>query len=208
MKTKMLYVIMLLITIMGMFACSNETQKSLPVNKEQKQNFANFQAIDSLIFGDTAEAMEPDEDYGRVVKIKYVQGCLDRYASLMKKHGFDTAIHPATEPCLTETDKITYAESFRGRELMKFLTAAARRRAGILNGRKNTTIRVAFGAYTEEYLREYTKNMPTEKASKIIKAKENRIAVFLVSYKRNAQNKFVIDPAFDDDAFDFGDLIP
>jgi hypothetical protein len=142
---------------------------------------------------------------GQIVPAKAAQECFRAYDSVMKLHGFvDSPSNTPTTIALQRTLKITRREAFRGKELMGFLKMAAYRHAreNPDDGDENMTVQIAFGLYTENYL----KSLPgAYDASKL-----NRIGVFLVTCKWDDTKKEWVPFQFNDDpsAFDFGGLEP
>lgn len=107
---------------------------------------------------------------GRAVNLDSAQACIDRFASLMKDHGFADQAGLPIDIHLTTTSMITTGESFNGKDLLNWLTATSKQYKA---ANKKLMVRVQMGVYDQNYLNTY---QPGNTAN------NNRIAVFLIPY--------------------------
>lgn len=110
---------------------------------------------------------------GRIVNLDSAQACIDRYAALMKDHGFSDQAGQSVNIRIRKTSMITTGESFDGKNLQDWLneTATAYTQAG-----KTLMIKIQMGVYDMNYLNTYQPNAALRAAS------NNRIAIFLIPY--------------------------
>jgi hypothetical protein len=145
---------------------------------------------------------------GRAVNLDSAQACIDRFAGLMKQHGFADKAGQSIDIHLTKTSQMTSGESFSGKRLQDWLnaTATAYTAAG-----KTLMINVQLGVYDKNYLKTYEPD-----ASKGV-ASDNRIAIFLIPYDSAggqtvhplvAQPQGSGAPTGGGTGYDFGDLQP
>jgi hypothetical protein len=110
---------------------------------------------------------------GRTVNLDSAQACINRFAGLMKDHGFgDTAGLPI-DIHLTTTSLITTGESFNGKDLRNWLNATLQQYNA---ANKKLMIKIQLGVYDMNYLKTYQPNAALSAAS------NNRIAIFLIPY--------------------------
>jgi len=107
---------------------------------------------------------------GRAVNLDSAQACIDRFAGLMKDHGFADQAGLPIDIHLTTTSMITTGESFTGTDLLNWLTATSKQYKA---ANKKLMIRVQMGVYDMDYLNTYQPNNT---------ANNNRIAIFLIPY--------------------------
>ena len=107
---------------------------------------------------------------GRAVNLDSAQACIDRFAALMKDHGFADQAGLPIDIHLTTTSMITTGESFDGKNLLNWLTATNKQYKA---ANKKLMIRIQMGVYDQNYLNTYD---PGNAAA------NNRIAVFLIPY--------------------------
>jgi hypothetical protein len=107
---------------------------------------------------------------GRAVDLDSAQACIDRFAGLMKDHGFADQAGLPIDIHLTTTSMITTGESFNGKDLLNWLTATSKQYKA---ANKKLMIRVQMGVYDTDYLNTYQPNNT---------ANNNRIAIFLIPY--------------------------
>jgi hypothetical protein len=107
---------------------------------------------------------------GRAVNLDSAQACIDRFAGLMKDHGFADQAGLPIDIHLTTTSMITTGESFNGKDLLNWLTATAKQYKA---ANKKLMIRVQMGVYDLNYLNTYQPNNTSN---------NNRIAIFLIPY--------------------------
>jgi hypothetical protein len=107
---------------------------------------------------------------GRAVNLDSAQACIDRFAGLMKDHGFADQAGLPIDIHLTTTSMITTGESFNGKDLLNWLTATSKQYKA---ANKKLMIRVQMGVYDLNYLNTYQPNNT---------ANNNRIAIFLIPY--------------------------
>ena len=107
---------------------------------------------------------------GRAVNLESAQACIDRFAGLMKDHGFADQAGLPIDIHLTTTSMITTGESFNGKDLLNWLTATSKQYKA---ANKKLMIRVQMGVYDLNYLNTYQPNNT---------ANNNRIAIFLIPY--------------------------
>ncbi|MFN4315691.1 MAG: hypothetical protein ACK4E0_15430 [Chitinophagaceae bacterium] len=137
------------------------------------------------------------KNYGTVIPFKDVKPCLKLYEETMVNHRVVRDVN--NPPPVTDNSKyipITLWESFRGKELKKFLKKAAARR-GVLPSNKKLEIRMAIGIYTKEFAQKYDPS------------REGRIGIFLVTKKyKEVANVWMDDEDEDDSSFNFGGIHP
>jgi hypothetical protein len=141
------------------------------------------------------KAAVADGDPGRMVRTVYLKSCFDAYDSLMKVHGFAEKPFTDSVHLLDTASIITRWESFGGFELYSFLQRAA----SLHTDNINVTIKVRIGVYTEDYLKRHHTDPD------IIKRKKGRLAIFLITKKRE-DGKMVDED--DDYGFDLGEINP
>jgi hypothetical protein len=107
---------------------------------------------------------------GRAVNLDSAQACIDRFAALMKDHGFADQAGLPIDIHLTTTSMITTGENFDGKNLLNWLTAVSKQYKA---ANKKMMIKIAMGVYDTDYLNTYDPNNA---------AANNRIAVFLIPY--------------------------
>jgi hypothetical protein len=117
----------------------------------------------------TAPAIKSDTG-GRAVNLDSAQACIDRFAGLMKDHGFADQAGLPIDIHLTTTSMITTGESFNGKDLLNWLSATSQQ---FKAANKKLMIRVQMGVYDLNYLNTYQPNNT---------ANNNRIAIFLIPY--------------------------
>jgi hypothetical protein len=110
---------------------------------------------------------------GRTVSLDSAQACIDRYAALMKDHGFSNQAGQPVNIRIRKTSMITIGESFNGKNLQDWLNATAESYA---QSGKTLMIKIQMGVYDMNYLNTYQPNAALRAAS------NNRIAIFLIPY--------------------------
>ena len=110
---------------------------------------------------------------GRTVSLDSAQACIDRYAALMKDHGFSDQAGEHVNIRIRRTSMITTGESFNGKNLQDWLNATAESYA---QEGKTLMIKIQMGVYDMNYLNTYQPNAALRAAS------NNRIAIFLIPY--------------------------
>lgn len=110
---------------------------------------------------------------GRIVNLDSAQACIDRFAGLMKDHGFSDQAGSPIDIHLTTTSMITTGESFNGKDLRDWLNATFQQYKA---ANKKLMIKIQLGVYDLSYLNTYQPNAALKSAS------NNRIAIFLIPY--------------------------
>jgi len=110
---------------------------------------------------------------GRTVSLDSAQLCINRFATLMKDHGFSDQAGQSVNIRIKKTSMITTGESFSGKNLQDWLTATA---AQYTAAGKTLMINVQLGVYDMNYLNTYQPNAALRTTN------NNRIAIFLIPY--------------------------
>jgi hypothetical protein len=132
----------------------------------------NFSALVNVTLSGAYSAMKTDTG-GRAVSLDSAQACIDRFAAVMKAHGFSDPGGQTVDIHIKKTSMITTGESFNGKNLQDWLNATAAQYAA---AGKTLMIKIEMGIYDMTYLNTYQPNADLKTAS------NNRIAIFLIPY--------------------------
>jgi hypothetical protein len=122
------------------------------------------------IFARCLSEMKTDTG-GRTVSLDSARACIDRFADVMKEHGFSDQAGQPVNIHLKTTSLITTGESFSGKNLLDWLNATEAQYAA---AGKTLMVNIEMGVYDMNYLNTYQPD------SALRKANNNRIAVFLI----------------------------
>jgi hypothetical protein len=115
----------------------------------------------------------PADTGGRTVRLDSAQACIDRFAALMKDHGFSDVAGQKVNIHIKRTSMITTGESFQGQGLLDWLTQT---KAQYDAEGKTLMVKIQLGVYDSSYLNTY-------QADPVLRSKYlNRIAIFIVPY--------------------------
>jgi hypothetical protein len=115
----------------------------------------------------------PADTGGRTVRLDSAQACIDRFAELMKNHGFSDVAGQRVNIRIRRTSMITTGESFQGQGLLDWLTQT---KAQYDAAGKTLMVNIQLGVYDSSYLNTYQPDPALR--SKYL----NRIAIFIVPY--------------------------
>jgi hypothetical protein len=136
-----------------------------PDKTSDKQSISNqFSGVVAVMKSDTG---------GRTVSLDSAQACINRFAAVMKAHGFSDPGGQSVDIRIKKTSMITTGESFDGKGLLDWLNATA---AQYSAAGKTLMIKIEMGIYDMNYLNTYQPNAALKSAN------NNRIAIFLIPY--------------------------
>jgi hypothetical protein len=138
---------------------------------KNKDKTSGRQFFSTSITGSVSQ-MQTDTG-GRTVSLDSAQACIDRFASVMKDHGFSDPGGQTVNIHIKKTSMITTGESFNGKNLQDWLNATAAQYAA---AGKTLMIKIEMGIYDLNYLNTYQPNTASNSAN------NNRIAIFLIPY--------------------------
>ena len=140
----------------------------------------SFRNTDKAVPGRIADMATPGslvkmqtDTGGRTVSLDSAQLCINRFATLMKDHGFSDQAGQNVNIRIKKTSMITTGESFSGKNLQDWLTATTAQYAA---AGKTLMINIQLGVYDMNYLNTYQPNAALRSAN------NNRIAIFLIPY--------------------------
>lgn len=154
-KPVILFSLLLLSLFLFSFRNTDTTTGRLPRNK---------------IFTRSLSEIKSDTG-GRTVSLDSARACIDRFADLMKAHGFSDQAGQPVNIHLKTTSLITTGESFSGKNLLDWLNATE---AQYTAAGKTLMVNIEMGVYDMNYLNTYQPD------SALRTANNNRIAVFLI----------------------------
>ena len=111
---------------------------------------------------------------GRTVSLDSAQQCIDRFATLMKAHGFTNQAGQSINIHIKKSSLITTGEAFDGEKLQAWLNETA---AQYTASGKKLMIKVQLGVYGNDYLNTYQSDAALRTANK------DRIAIFIIPYE-------------------------